>query len=660
VHNDLVPKPKLKRRAPLPLVCALAAVLLVPAWLGADETVGNNSTRRVPWTSSRLVGSPEPPLPYTTTRVFTQLELPAPLYLVPEPASDRLWAVLHGNGDKPARIVRFVNRADVSEYDVLYEISNRLVYSVIFDPEFATNRHVYVFSNGPQNQAERSNRVSRLRFSDGETPRLDRDSELAILEWRSAGHDGGDMAFGSDGMLYLTTGDGTSDSDDWNSGQTLDDLLGAVLRIDVRHASAAEPYRVPPDNPFVKLPGARPEVFAYGLRNPWRMCIDAASGRIWVGNNGQDLWETAHLVRAGENYGWSVYEGNHPFYLERPRGPTPIVPPTIEHSHAEFRSLTGGVVYRSQQHRELDGVYFYGDYSSGRIWGMLHDGQRPRWHRELADTSLMIAAFCQDPHGRLLVVDHGGGIHELVPAPAPDESTPPFPSLLSETGLFADTAAHTVAPGVTGYTVNAPAWADGATAERFLAVPGHETVGYSHGRSWSFPDGTALVQTLSLSTGDAAGPRSRRIETRVLLKQQGEWAGYSYRWNDQQTDAMLVGREGDETHYALDSELEGERQHWWRFPSRVECMTCHSRAANFVLGITGIQLDRLSPGEPSVNQLESLAAIGLFKDRLPAQETPKHGHAAICTSTVRSAMWRPAAATPAWNWNLAHRVKRWS
>ena len=129
------------------------------------------------------------------------------------------------------------------------------------------------------------------------------------------------MAFGHDGMLYITTGDGTSDSDTWNSGQTLDDLLGSVLRIDVDRRDGERPYAVPPDNPFVDTPGARPEIWAYGLRNPWRMGVDPKTGQIWVGNNGQDLWETAYLIRRGENYGWSVYEGSHPFYLERKRGP---------------------------------------------------------------------------------------------------------------------------------------------------------------------------------------------------------------------------------------------------------------------------------------------------------------------------------------------------
>jgi uncharacterized repeat protein (TIGR03806 family) len=578
---------------------------------------------RTPWMNSKLVGSPEPPLPYTVEKIFPKLDLPTPIYIAVEPGSNWLWVIVHAAGDKPSRIVRFENAPDISTFETIYEAPDRIIYSVGFDPDFAANRRVFVFTNGPTKEAERQDRVARYEFDAGPPARLLPESELAIIQWRSAGHDGGDLAFGNDGMLYLTTGDGTGDSDGWNSGQTVDDLLGSVLRIDVRDATLENPYRVPDDNPFVKLPGAKPEIWAYGLRNPWRMSYDSKSDQLWVGNNGQDLWETAHLVRPGENYGWSVYEGSHPFYLERQRGPTPIVPPTVEHSHAEFRSLTGGVVYHGDVLPDLDGAYVYGDYSSGRIWGMKHDGTKPLWHRELADTSLMLSGFVVDGHGQLLIADHGSGIYRLIPSPD-SEPRAPFPTLLSETGLFADTAAHQVDPGLIPYSVNAPAWMDGATAERFMAVPGESKVSYSAGSSWTFPDGTALVQTLYMQVkpGESASPL--RVETRVLLKQQNEWAGYSYRWNDSQTDAELVPRGGAETELNIattDGHLEKQK---WRFPSRTDCLACHSRAANFVLGISESQLNRRHGyASGTFPQLETLDHIGLFAAELPKTETER-------------------------------------
>ncbi|MEX2114710.1 MAG: PQQ-dependent sugar dehydrogenase [Pirellulales bacterium] len=605
------------RLALLPLVALLC--LAHSSTLCAQDDAPFGLERRVEWRDSRLLGSPEPPLPYSVEKTFTNLDWQAPIYAIDEPATEFLWVISQGQGaERSSRIERVVDDPLTDERASLFEAPDELVYSVCFDPGYVKNRVVYVFSNGPTSQSRRTNRVSRYTVELGSSPRLDPESQQVILEWRSEGHDGGDLAFGPDGMLYIVTGDGSGDSDTWNSGQTLDDLLGAVLRIDVSRSEGDRLYAIPPDNPFVQLSGARGEVWAYGLRNPWRMTIDPRTGHVWVGNNGQDLWETAHLVQRGDNLGWSVYEGNHPFYPERERGPTPLVPPTIEHSHAEFRSLTGGVVYYGDSLPDLEGAYIYGDYATGRIWGMKHDGQRVVWHRELADTSLLIASFRVDQRGELLVVDHGGGIYRLTPAESADVAAP-FPNLLSQTGLFTSTRDHQPAAGVIPFSVNAPGWSDGAIAEHFIAVPGDATVGYTSSGSWSFPDGTAIAQTLSLSTDKASPAANRRIETRVLLRQQGEWAGYSYRWNDDQSDAVLVGAKGEQIE--LDSTAYGSNDDddvAWRIPSRTECLTCHSRAANFVLGLSEAQLNRPHDyGGVHDNQLRALDHIGLFGQALP-------------------------------------------
>ncbi|MFT5188907.1 MAG: glucose/arabinose dehydrogenase/cytochrome c553 [Verrucomicrobiales bacterium] len=557
-------------------------------WLVLSVSLFAQENERVPWTSSRLAGSPEPPLPFTVERIFPKVDLPAPMYLIEEPGSDRLWVVLQGGErDKPAKIVGFPNHPEATESELVFELPGHLIYSMIFDPGYEENRLIYLFSNGPRANRNRNDQIDRYRVDkkNGFT------DKLTIIEWKSGGHDGGDIAFGKDKMLYLTTGDGSNDSDGWNSGQTLDDLLGAVLRIDVRSSGAEHPYEVPPDNPFVEMEGARPEIYAYGLRNPWRMGIDQESGQIWVGNNGQDLWETAHLVRPGENYGWSVFEGSYPFYKNRQLGPTPHIAPTIEHHHAEFRSLTGGVVYRGTRWPELDGAYIYGDYSTGRIWGAKHDGNALVWHRELADTALMIASF-RVIENALCVVDHAGGIYRLTNSAKPAQDADAFPRSLSETGLFQSTPEHTMAPGVISYTVNADGWHDGAIAKRWMAIPGKETITFTDGaRAGEFPDGTALVQTLERD--------GVRIETRVQLRQQKEWMGYSYRWADDQKDAVLVPKGGEDV-----AEID------WRIPSRTECAACHGRAVNYVLGITGQQLDH-------ADQLKRLTEQGLFSNGVP-------------------------------------------
>jgi uncharacterized repeat protein (TIGR03806 family) len=583
--------------------------------------------RRVPWTTSRVVGSPDPPLPYVVEKTFTNIQWRAPLYIAAEPGTNFLFVILQGGEkDRPSKLLRVRDAADAATTETILTVSNRLLYSVAFHPGYRTNGILYLFSNGPTTRGERTNRVSlfakarpkRTAWDAG--PYLDPDSEKLIIEWRSAGHDGGGMAFGRDGMFYISTGDGTSDSDTWNSGQTVDDLLGGVLRINVDRPDGERAYSVPKDNPFVGSTNARPELWAYGLRNPWRLAVDEKTGHVWVGNNGQDLWETIHFIRRGENYGWSVFEGSHPFYLNRKIGPTPAVAPTIEHHHAEARSLTGGVVYYGERFPDLEGVYIYGDYSSGTIWGARHDGSRLTWHKELARTQLQIAAFTVSSRGELLIVDHGGGIFRLTRTP--ETPRPEFPTRLSETGIFTSAKDHKVQPGILPYSVNAPAWADGAHVERFVGLPGETRIDLTNG-GWSFPDGGVLMQTLSL--------QNRRVETRLLTRQNGQWAGYSYRWDDAQSDATLVGRNGEDADLAVStggansaspsarasansqpSTLNSQLSKW-RFPSRTECMGCHSRAANFVLGFTDLQLNRTHDyGSARDNQLRTLTHLGLF------------------------------------------------
>lgn len=569
-------------------VVILCALLFAGSAAAADEEpVGLE--RRVPWTTSRVTGSPDPPLPYTVEKTFTNIQWRSPMFVAAEPGTDSLLVIQQGGEkDRPSKILRVRDDPAAAAAEVLLEVTNRLLYSVAFHSGYRTNGFLYLFSNGATPKSERTNRISRFTVARQTPYKCDAESERVIIEWRSQGHDGGGLVFGHDGMLYLSSGDGTSDSDVWNSGQTLDDLLGGILRIDVDRSEGKQAYAVPRDNPFVGWTNARPEIWAYGLRNPWRLAVDEKTGHIWVGNNGQDLWETAHLVRRGENYGWSVYEGSHPFYLNRKLGPTPAIPPTIEHHHAEARSLTGGAVYYGKLFPELEGAYVYGDYSSGIIWGAHHDGTRLKWQKELARTELQIAAFTVSHQGELLVVDHGSGIYRLVRAPA-DTTATNFPRRLSETGLFVSAKDHRVQPGVIAYSVQAPGWADGARIKRFVALPNESRIESSNG--WAFPNGAVLVQTLSQEL--------QRIETRLLTRQKGQWVGYSYRWNEEQTDATLV-------------DAKGEQRKGWHYPARAECMACHSRAANFVLGFTTLQL-----GE---TQLGTLRDIGLIPKSSSAKE----------------------------------------
>ena len=580
---------------------------------------------------SKLIGSPEPPLPYVAERALPHLKLEWPIDVQVEPGTKNLIVITEAGAYGPTLIKRFPMNAALTTSSTAEQIAapelsagfetlfdpQGVAYSIAFHPRFTENGFMYIGSNGKGADDKHRSRITRHNIA--RTPPYNVIGEpLTIIEWESNGHNGAAVTFGTDGLMYVTSGDGTSDSDANNTGQDLTKLLAKVLRIDVDHPTADRAYSIPTDNPFVNHPSARPETWAYGLRNPWRITCDANTGEIWVGNNGQDMFEQVYRIERGANYGWSVFEGSHPFYAHRQLGPSPHVQPTVEHPHSESRSLTGGVVYHGAKHPELRGAYIYGDYSTGKIWGVKLDQQKLAWHRELADTTLQISAITRDAEGELMIVDHRGDalgglyhlkLNEQVDAPNT------FPRKLSETGLFAAVAGHQVAAGVIPYSVNAPFWSDGALKSRFIALPNDSRMEVTDRWSWQFPENTVLVKSFAIETNEG-DPTSRRwIETRLMTKQQGEWVGYSYEWLDDQTDAVLVESKGRDRAFAIRAG-DAQRSLQWHYPSRTECMVCHTRASGFVLGLTTEQLNKTHDYGDGVvaNQLEAFEAMKLLKN----------------------------------------------
>jgi uncharacterized repeat protein (TIGR03806 family) len=575
----------------------------------------------IPVTTSTVVGSPEPPPPYRVEKLFPKLKINYPICVRPQPHTDLMFAIDEDAPYGPTRICRFHDNPDADNLEVLLPLKD-VAYDIVFHPHYLENGYVYIGSNGADATGKIKTRVTRYIVDRKPPYKFDPKSATVIIDWESNGHNGGSIAFGNDGMMYVTSGDGTADSDGNIAGQDMTKLLSKVLRIDIDHPDPGKTYSVPKDNPFVGRDGIRPETWAYGFRNPWRMTYDSKSDQLWVGQNGQDLWEQAYLVHPGENYGWSIMEGSHPFYTDRKQGPTPIVKPTVEHHHSEFRSLTGGVVYRGKKFPDLDGAYIYGDYSTGKIWGVKHDGKQVVWNRELADSHLQITWIGADHHGELIIADHRGngkgGFYTFVPTPKGIVSN--FPKKLSESGLFESVAGHRMTAGAIPYSVNAQLWSDGAHKERWMVLPGEAPkIDFTHSRGWGFPDKTILVKSFALEM-EAGDPKSRKwIETRFLTKQDGEWYGYSYLWNDEQTDATLVDRHGLDKEFVIRSS-QGEQKQKWHYPSRAECMVCHSRAANFVLGLSELQMNRDHDyGGVVDNQLRELEHLGLMQVNTPEE-----------------------------------------
>ena len=591
--------------------CFARIVVVVSTLLafGAEAATTNafGIEKRIPFITSRLIGSPDPPLPYRAKRTFPKLEFKHPLYITHLPETELMVVV-----EQSQRILAFTNFAEATTTNVFCFIRDHETYSVIFHPGYTSNRFAYVFANGPQSSGHKTNKIFRF-VVDRESLNCDDSSRQLIMDWESNGHNGGDMAFGPDGMLYVSSGDGTSDSDRDLTGQDITDLTSGIIRIDVERPTAERGYSIPKDNPFLSIPNARGELWAYGFRNPWRVHFDP-EGRLWVGDIGQDLWEMIIIVQRGGNYGWSVTEGGHPFQLNRKRGPTPLSAPAIEHPHSEARSITGGITYRGNKLPALRGAYVYGDYGTGRIWGARYRDGRIDWNELIADTPHQMLGFGEDAHGEMFYADYAGAIYELEPSP-PAANTNEFPRRLSDTGLFASVKDHKVQPGLIPYSVNAPYWSDGAYMERFIVLPGDSRMEFNERETWKFPEGAVLVQSLALEM-ERRNPKSRRwVETRVMLFEQNEWAGYTYQWNDEQTEAVLIAG-GEEREFSIkDAGAPGSRgEQTWYFPTRVECLTCHSRQAGFALGLNTWQMNRDHDYSGVIaNQLRTLAHIGVLK-----------------------------------------------
>jgi putative heme-binding domain-containing protein len=456
-------------------------------------------------------------------------------------------------------------------------------------------------------------RVSRFTVAKADPPRADPASETVLLEWIEGGHNGCALKFGPDGFLYISTGDGTSPNppDDYHTGQDLRDLLASILRIDVDHPEGGRAYSIPKDNPFVATPGARPEIWAYGFRNPWRMTFDRATGDLWAGDVGWEKWELVYRIRRGGNYGWSVMEGSQPVNLSDAPGPTPILPPDHAVPHPEGQSITGGFVYRGRKFPELVGSYVYGDWATRLLWANAWDGTRLGDRRTIAITEERIVGFEEDADGELLILDHQrGGIHRLERNTVVADG-PVFPRRLSETGLFASTPYHIPAPGVFPYQVNAALWMDGAEAERFVALPARERIG-GNGREWAWPKDSALAKTISLD--------GRRIETQLLHFNGTRWNAYAYAWNDAQTDADLVDAAGVTKTLTI-----AGRERRWNVLPRAACLTCHNNWPGYALSMSPFQLSRtVDYPEGTDDQLRVMKHLGLAPAdvRLPDRSRP--------------------------------------
>lgn len=483
-----------------------------------------------------------------------------------------------------------------------------------FHPDYAVNGYFYV--NYTMSFPTRSI-ISRFSRSTKNPDMADANSEVKLLEIAQPypTNNGGALAFGPDGYLYIGMGDGGGTADPDGNGQDLTDLLGSILRIDVDNADPGLKYSIPLDNPFYSpSDGALPEIYAYGLRNPWRFSFDPLNGRLWVGDVGQDRYEEIDLIQAGGNYGWNVMEGNH---CQATLGcdDTGMIPPVFEYDHSQGRCIIGGLVYRGETFPELYGLYLYGDYVVGRLWALEYDGREVQRNAELADTNYAIVSIGEDDAGEPLILDYKGQIYRL------DWYTPPttsgLPRFLSETGCFSDVQQRIPAPGVMPYEVNSPLWSDGEFKDRWFALPPGLQITYSNTGAWNFPAGAVTIKDFWIELEEGNPSSKRMIETRVFVRNSSDWKGYSYRWNEDGTDAILLESNATDT-FDITRADGSTAAYTHYYPTRYECQSCHTLNVGYTLGLKAGQMNLTTTfpdGED--NQLRAYDHVGLFSAPLP-------------------------------------------
>lgn len=540
----------------------------------------------------------------TFEKAFPNLDALAGLIALKQPKTDpSLWFGIERTG----RVISFNNNENATVVNDVLDLSAKIstdgemgLTGLAIHPNYPTDNRLFLLYNDANNAGQST--LSSFTVNTA-TRKASNEQVLLTMSQPQTNHNGGDMHFGHDGYLYAAFGDGGSGR---NKSQQLNNLYGAMIRIDI---SPATGYAIPADNPYFDSSNANqvqcsagsssencPEIFAHGLRNPWRWSFDSQNGDIWVADVGENTWEEINLVKKGLNYGWPVMEG-HQCSDGAACDTAPYENPITAYNHDVGSSITGGYVYRGRLNSEL-----FGDYIAGNVWNRnivsvnSNADKGSDYTLLFQRRGMFLAAFAQDSIGEIYALDLGAdtagdAIYRLVGG----QALTGMAETLSQTGCF-DTSNKKPHAGIVDFHVNTELWSDGADKERQFALPEGEVITVLEDGDFDFPEGSVLMKHFL--------HQSAYLETRLLVLHPSGWRGYSYEWNDAQTEAILLtaGKTknvGDYTHI---------------YPSSSQCFSCHTSAANVSLGIEAKQLNYIGKNETK-NMLAFLSEAGyLSKD----------------------------------------------
>ncbi len=528
-----------------------------------------------------------------------------------------------GNGTliamlQSGRIVAF-NRATYtpgSEHDALdltdevYDTGGgeKGFYSAAFAPDFgSTGGYLYVsyaIENAGTYPLHGDTRVERYTCNRNNGLTCDPGSAREVIVVPrpddAGNHNAGQIFFGPNNYLFITTGDSTG-ADRFEWAQNPNEIGGKVLRIDPTQDNGGIHYVVPADNPYVGG-GGLPEIYALGFRNPWRGSYDAASGRIFVGDVGENDWEEVDIITSGGNYGWDQREGTHPF----DGNCSGCIDPIFEYESNNGRAaITAGFVYRGTAVPNLVGAYVFADYGTGEVF-RIDEGAGGTWSGDkIMDAGPGVSSLGYDDLGELYILHFNGDIQRV----EADDNSNNAPPTLSATGCYADVANRELIAAAVPYDLQVPFWSDGADKRRYFVLPGTSTITATVSEEWTFPVGTILIKEFELQEVAGNANSIVPIETRFLVQvAEDTWRGFSYIWNDEGTEATLR----PDSEFVGDYTLRGD-PHEHVFPSRGACNTCHTPNGGFVLGLRTEQVNRNRDyGAGPVNQIQALTTAGFL------------------------------------------------